>query len=282
MALYQKFLDSINIERDAENETARLVWKQNIYSYVEDITVSGKQVNMYRESNIKPITRKIKLANINDLDLGANFSDMNYYYEITINMKDGRVITKNIETINNPELLIAKYNVVFKDKDGNILKEETVKEGESATAPNAPTVEGYNFVGWDQAFDNVTSDLEIIALYEKIHVHTEEILPAKEATCTEPGLTEGKKCAECGEILVPQTEVPALGHNFKDGECTDCGEKDPDYVVPEEPVEPETPTVPETPTDNNEKKGCKKDLTMLMMGLIGLTSLAFVVFKKEK
>ena len=25
--------------------------------------------------------------------------------------------------------------------------------------------------------------------------HTEEIIPAVEATCTEPGLTEGKKCS---------------------------------------------------------------------------------------
>ena len=42
--------------------------------------------------------------------------------------------------------------------------------------------------------------------------HTEEVIPAVAPTCTETGLTEGKKCAVCGEILVAQVEVPALGH----------------------------------------------------------------------
>lgn len=40
--------------------------------------------------------------------------------------------------------------------------------------------------------------------------HVEEIIPAKEATTTEKGLTEGKKCSLCGEILLAQEEVPML------------------------------------------------------------------------
>lgn len=42
--------------------------------------------------------------------------------------------------------------------------------------------------------------------------HTEETIPGKEPTCTETGLTEGKKCSSCGEIIVAQQEIPALGH----------------------------------------------------------------------
>ena len=42
--------------------------------------------------------------------------------------------------------------------------------------------------------------------------HTEEIIPAVEATCTENGLTEGKKCSVCEEVLTAQEEVAALGH----------------------------------------------------------------------
>ena len=90
--------------------------------------------------------------------------------------------------------------------------------------------------------------------------HTEEVIPAVDPTCTAVGHTEGTKCSVCDEVLVPQTEipmiahsyealvtaptcteegnttftcvcgdyyikdiVPALGHNFVDGECA-CGE----------------------------------------------------------
>ncbi|MBQ7835677.1 MAG: leucine-rich repeat protein [Clostridia bacterium] len=43
--------------------------------------------------------------------------------------------------------------------------------------------------------------------------HEEEIIPAKEPTCTEDGLTEGVRCSVCGEILKAQEVVPAT-HTF--------------------------------------------------------------------
>jgi len=42
------------------------------------------------------------------------------------------------------------------------------------------------------------------------HVHTEEIIPGTDPMLNVPGLTEGVKCSECGEILVAQEEIPAL------------------------------------------------------------------------
>ena len=61
--------------------------------------------------------------------------------------------------------------------------------------------------------------------------HTEEILPGKEPTCMEPGLTEGKICTVCGETLVEQTEIPAGEHKWDEGTvtkeatCTMAGER---------------------------------------------------------
>ncbi|MBR3017162.1 MAG: hypothetical protein IKH57_08820 [Clostridia bacterium] len=48
--------------------------------------------------------------------------------------------------------------------------------------------------------------------------HTEEPIPGKAATCTEPGLTDGVKCSVCGEVLTAQEEIPALGHDWGEWE----------------------------------------------------------------
>ena len=59
-----------------------------------------------------------------------------------------------------------------------------------------------------------------------VHVHTEEIIPAVEPSCTTAGLTEGKKCSDCGEILVAQQEDPITDHiydNQYDESCNKCG-----------------------------------------------------------
>ena len=69
--------------------------------------------------------------------------------------------------IMKPLYEILKYKVVFEDKFGTILKEETVLYNESANSPNVPEIEGYNFIGWDKEFENVTSDLIIKPIYDK-------------------------------------------------------------------------------------------------------------------
>ena len=50
--------------------------------------------------------------------------------------------------------------------------------------------------------------------------HTEKTVPGKEATCTEPGMTDAKVCEKCGKTLVEATEIPALGHEWGDWKVT--------------------------------------------------------------
>ncbi|MDE7087416.1 MAG: hypothetical protein K2O67_04405, partial [Clostridia bacterium] len=64
------------------------------------------------------------------------------------------------------------------------------------------------------------------------HVHVEEVDEAKEPTCTETGLTEGKHCSVCNHVIVAQTVVPAKGHTpgtdatcTEPQKCTVCGDQ---------------------------------------------------------
>lgn len=63
--------------------------------------------------------------------------------------------------------------------------------------------------------------------------HTVVDVAAVEATCTTDGMKAGTKCSVCGTVLSGCEVVKALGHDYKDGKCTRCGEKDPNYVAPE-------------------------------------------------
>ena len=64
--------------------------------------------------------------------------------------------------------------------------------------------------------------------------HNIVIVAYQAATCTEPGHTAGAYCADCGEVLEEQEEIPALGHDFPEGgyevtqepTCTEAGVKE--------------------------------------------------------
>ncbi|MBR2580151.1 MAG: Ig domain-containing protein, partial [Cutibacterium sp.] len=73
------------------------------------------------------------------------------------------------------------------------------------------------------------TDSKVVAISATGHtVVTDE---AVAATCTETGLTEGSHCSVCGEVLVAQEVVPALGHDWDEGvvttppTCTETGVK---------------------------------------------------------
>lgn len=78
--------------------------------------------------------------------------------------KDFSKVTEDIEVSAVYE--INFYTVIFKNGE-TTLKIEKVKHGDSATPPNnPPDTPTAKFVGWDESFDNVTSDLIVNAKWE--------------------------------------------------------------------------------------------------------------------
>lgn len=77
--------------------------------------------------------------------------------------KDFSKVTEDIEVSAVYELNV--YTVIFKNGE-TTLKIDRVEHGSAATAPNVVDTATKKFVGWDNSFDNVTSDLIVNAQFE--------------------------------------------------------------------------------------------------------------------
>ena len=73
-------------------------------------------------------------------------------------------------------------------------------------------------------------DICSVCGHDRSCAHSNTItLDAIPATCTTDGKTEGKKCADCGEIITPQETISALGHDLSvkevavEATCTTAG-----------------------------------------------------------
>ncbi|MBQ4342039.1 MAG: dockerin type I repeat-containing protein, partial [Clostridia bacterium] len=65
------------------------------------------------------------------------------------------------------------FTVTFVDGlTGEVLVTVTVQEGMGADAPLPPVHEGYEFAGWDRAFDAVTEDMTVTVLYNEVQAPT--------------------------------------------------------------------------------------------------------------
>ena len=107
----------------------------------------------------------------------------------------------------------------------------TVTTAKDATCKEEGNIKYYTCSMCNKIFKDSKATKEISkkdTIVQKIE-HTPQAVAAVEATCTEPGLTEGSVCAVCGETLKAQEEIPATGHEFgawvtiKSPTCEDKG-----------------------------------------------------------
>ncbi|MCQ2483322.1 MAG: DUF4214 domain-containing protein [Clostridia bacterium] len=127
------------------------------------------------------------------------------------------------------------YTVTFEiGEHGTKVSSQTVKEGNKATEPTAPSEEGYSFDGWytDSGFNSefnfdsaITEDISLYAKWTCKHENT-EVRDTKEATCSEDGYTGDTYCKNCEEKLSTGESIPATGHVWASDFTVD---KEPTY-----------------------------------------------------
>ena len=123
-------------------------------------------------------------------------NDRDYYWSSSLNEDDEvyalylYIITKGVgwdgrfrvrvsgypvRAVANKTTDIEEYVVSFYTQDSVLIESQKVEKGKSATAVDAPVVDGYEFIGWsDSSFTNVMKDLDIYAQYKAI---TKDTLP---------------------------------------------------------------------------------------------------------
>ncbi len=66
----------------------------------------------------------------------------------------------------------STYTVTFLGLNDEVLRTSTVEPGGSVNDPRRPWVQGYHFVGWDRDYTNVTTDIEVRAIFEEFDENT--------------------------------------------------------------------------------------------------------------
>ena len=102
-------------------------------------------------------------------------------------------VTTNLTV--NAKWKIKTFSVKFYDYNGGIvLKSQTVNYGGAATAPADPTREGYNFLGWDKTFDNITAATNVYGTWEEIPVTGPDLgtIWRTHVKATDPNTTDRK------------------------------------------------------------------------------------------
>ena len=152
---------------------------------------------------------------------------------------DITLYAKWIEDNGQEEPPVAKtYSITFM-VDGVTYKTFNIAEGSVITLPENPEKKCCIFEGWyiDEdlleqfnATQDISQDIVVYAKWSDNHTVVED--SEVPATCTTAGLTAGKHCSVCDEVLQAQTEIPARGHDFskewtidKEATCTEKGSK---------------------------------------------------------
>jgi len=121
-----------------------------IYRSVDNITYSPSEVIDVIGKSSNDI---IQYTDIEGGNLSYNYAVKPMSITNTLGVAD---------TISTGEI---RHSVTFKGFNDEIIKIARVKDGSAAIPPIAPEVLGYNFIGWNQDFNNVNGDLVVTANY---------------------------------------------------------------------------------------------------------------------
>lgn len=170
-------------------------------------------------------------------DWDAVFIQHRYANDLYVTIHDGMISGKNSPLRIYGDTVVSNVYVELNggtfdytgEAGGTWLVENFLKGTASVVAEADITITGGRYENVDTQY--VAEGYSAVKVDDYYVVHKHDSLtdiPAKEATCTETGLTAGKKCSVCGTITVAQTVLLAKDHTevdlpAKEATCTETG-----------------------------------------------------------
>ena len=135
-------------------------------------------------------------------------------YKISVQSRNG---SGNSSARDSGTIVVhPNVSVTFKDWDATTLKQQSVVYGGSATAPSAPSREGWTFQGWDKGFSSVTMDTVVTATY-KINTYNVRFVDDKGVALGTPQT----QIVKHGAAATPPSVTPPAGYKFVDWDSHD-------------------------------------------------------------
>lgn len=160
--------------KSASNATEDDSGKTYSYSNKLDSKYAGKQLTLYiyKVDGASDYTNEFIGQTVIASDGSYSFNNFKLREEPTIKTGDFTVAigiegTSNLTEVGKIEAPVPTYSVKFYNWDGTVLSEQTVSEGKTATLPENPVREGYDFIGWDNSIANIKEDVELNPIFEK-------------------------------------------------------------------------------------------------------------------
>lgn len=140
-----------------------------LYSVYIPNTCTKIGKNAFTDSAVQylEIPESVRIIDPTSFDTGEGLPTITFYCTEDTTASDYADTYPNIIMVNKPAEK-GVFTVYFWDKDGNVIDTQQVQEGNDATPPTAPTVEGYKFTGWLPDYTNVSRNLDVVAQYTKI------------------------------------------------------------------------------------------------------------------
>lgn len=183
----------------------------------ESIYINKIQDNYTLYAKLSPILKDIQFLD----------EDNQTYYRATIDyftdipfpdeppMSEGYTFVKWVlfsddkdVVIYKPEFVPSVYTVTFFDQNGEVHNVQEVTHGSQVTPPVSPEKSRHVFVSWDQDLSQVTSDLEVYPVFEKLK-HTVTFLDA------DKGIFQSMKIVDGEFIALPDEHPEKDEHIFK-------------------------------------------------------------------